>query len=158
MGKRGPKPKPTALRVFEGTRIQRPTDRTTEPVPLADSIPDPPPCLGVHGKAEWEKITPILYSVGCLTDADESLFIQYCSAWDDFYSALKDMKENGLFYETEHGSRQQNPALKLKYTAAALIVKIGGMFGMAPASRVGLSSAVQDVGHDDLERFKSEVG
>lgn len=158
MGKRGPKPKPTALRVFEGTRIHRPTDRTGEPTPLvSDSVPESPDWLGEHGKAEWSRMVPILHSIGCFTESDWLAFSHLCGASDRFHAARQDVAETGMFHETENG-RAINPAMKVMKEASDQIVKIGNMFGMSPSSRVGLSGVPRDDARDDLERFKSEVG
>lgn len=153
MGKRGPKPKPTALRVFEGTRIQRPTDRSQEPIPGAGDIPQAPDWLGSYGKAEWLRIAPLLHAVGCLTEVDQSQLSLYCHHWDDFHRARQNVATNGLVVMTEKGEIS-NPAIRTQYMAAGLIVKLGDRYGMTPAARVGLSGAQQDHGHDDLDNFK----
>ena len=157
MGKRGPKPKPTALRVFEGTRVHRPTDRTEEPTPMVSGLPEMPAWLGSYGEAEWSRMVPILSSIGCFTDSDWTVFGQYCGALDRFHAAREDMAKTGMFIETEKG-RIANPALKAVKEATDQIVRIGNMFGMSPSARVGLTGVPRDDARDDLERFKSEAG
>lgn len=157
MGKRGPKPKPTAVRLFTGARISRPSGRKDEPVPPSKSISPAPHWLGVHGKKEWETTGPILFAVGCLTEADQSLFAQYCHAIDMFHRARLDLAKQGLKVSSSKGTEMLNPNYTVLRDAKAMIVKIGGMFGMAPSSRVGLSGAPADTGFDDLENFKRGV-
>lgn len=157
MGKRGPKPKPTALRVFEGVRVHRPTDRTDEPAPSSSDVPPPPSWLGEHGMAEWTRMVPILHSVGCFTDSDWLAFAHLCGASDRFHAAREDVAANGMFHVTEKG-RAANPAVRMMKEASDQIIRIANMFGMSPSSRVGLTGVPRDDARDDLERFKSEVG
>lgn len=156
MGKRGPKPKPTALRVFEGTRIRDPNDRSGEPMADISEAPEMPAWLGSYGEAEWSRMVPILSSIGCFTASDWTVFGQYCGALDRFHAAREDMAKTGMFLETEKG-RIANPALKAVKEATDQIVRIGNMFGMSPSARVGLVGVPTDSARDDLERFKSET-
>jgi P27 family predicted phage terminase small subunit len=153
MGKRGPQPKPTALRVFEGTRIQRPTIRDGEPVPDAVETPVSPDWLGTWGKAAWDRMGPQLSGTKLLTEADYDLFAQWCFSHDVFHEARLDLAKFGLCFETEKG-RQANPAAKIMNAQTGIIIKIGQLFGMGPSSRVGLTAPTQDSGYDDLDSFK----
>ena len=153
MGKRGPAPKPTALRVFEGTRIQRPTMRDGEPLPELLESPVCPEWIGEWGRAAWDRMTPQLVGTRLFTEADYDLFAQWCFAHDMFHQARLDLAANGLCFDTEKG-RQANPAAKIMNAQTAIIVKIGTLFGMGPAARVGLAAPQADTGHDDLDRFK----
>ena len=153
MGKRGPQPKPTALKVFEGNRLRNPSDRSAEPIPPTTPLPQPPEWLGVDGQAAWARMGPPLQAVGCLTDADLDLFAQWCEAHDTYHTARLDVLTNGIAFETEHG-RQANPAVRIKFLATGIIIKLGTLFGMGPAARVGMSGAPQDPERDDLDNFK----
>jgi P27 family predicted phage terminase small subunit len=139
MGKRGPKPKPTALRVFEGDPGRLLGKREGEPLPgNSESLPAPPAWLGDVGKAEWMKAAPTLHRMGCLTLADEKLLSLYCEAWDDFFAARVVLETEGRVVVTNKGMPLSHPAVKQKKDAIAIIKQIGAEFGMSPAARVGL--------------------
>ena len=65
--KKGPAPKPTALKLLEGSR----TDRINLDEPkYGDFNEGPPASLGPAGKALWLKLVPILKGAGVLTAGD----------------------------------------------------------------------------------------
>jgi P27 family predicted phage terminase small subunit len=155
MGKRGPKPIPTALRIHRGLRIRKET-AANEPKPTSSKkTPRAPDWLGKHGQAEWRRTAPKLHVAGCLTDLDVSLFALYCHGFDSFNMALDDILVNGIKITARNGGTMANPAVKVMNDAAAMIHKFGIMFGLAPTARVGLSAPVYDLGADDLENFKA---
>lgn len=153
MGKRGPQPKPTALRVFEGQRLERPAGRQDEPCPDVSTLPIAPDWLGEWGRAAWDRMAPVLHATKLLTDADVNLFEQWCYAHDVFHQARLELAAGGICIDTQKG-RQANPAAKVMSVQTGIIIKIGQLFGMGPSSRVGLSAPTQDSGHDDLDNFK----
>ncbi len=155
MGKRGPKPKPTALRVFEGTRVQRPSGRGDEPTPPASNS-TAPAWLGEHGKREWDRVVPLLGGVGCFTDVDYTAMALYCRCLDDYHQCLATVKASGITCEGSNNNVIVHPAYRAQCMAVSLMVKLGAPFGInGPAGRVGLSGAPQDPGIDDLEKFKA---
>lgn len=155
MGKRGPKPKPTALRVFEGDPGRLLGKREGEVQPSqGKSVPVAPDWLGEHGVEVWGFLAPVLFPIGCLTKSDASLLAMYCEAWDDFFAARKIIEEEGMTIFNGKGGKSVHPAVKVKNQAIARIKQIGGEFGLSPSSRVGLNlSPAQEV--DDLEAFKA---
>ena len=65
--KKGPAPKPTAIKLLEGSR----TDRINLDEPkFGDFNENPPANLGAVGKALWLKLVPILKAGGVLSAAD----------------------------------------------------------------------------------------
>src|SRR5689334_10514070 len=78
MGKRGPAPAPTKLRVLRGeTRPSR--LRQGEPVPPEQPF-EVPGYLDADARAEWELLAPSLVRMGLLTAVDVNAFAAYCSA------------------------------------------------------------------------------
>jgi P27 family predicted phage terminase small subunit len=141
------------MRIFDGTRIQRPTMREGEPVPDVSEIPSPPDWFGPWSLAAWNRMTPVLHATKLLTEADYSLFEQWCFAHDLFHQSRLELASYGISIETEKG-RQANPAAKLLKSSVETIIKIGTLFGMGPASRVGLTAPTQDNEGDSLDKFK----
>ncbi len=157
MGARGPKPKPTALKVFEGTRVRNKKQAQHEAKPESKrSFPEPPSHLGKWGKKTWNETGPALYAVNLLTIADLPAFSLYCSEWDRWHAARIDIDKTGINIITAHGVKQ-NPSVRTMNAATANIKQLGAQFGMTPSARVGMNAPVEDKGHDELEDFKSAV-
>lgn len=144
MGKRGPKPKPTALRVFEGDpgRLLPRRNGEVQP-PRGDSPPEPPDWLGEIGKAVWGHVAPHLHTIGCLTLPDVKLLALYCEAWDELFVSRAVIEAEGLTLTSDKGTTYAHPAVGIKNRAIQRIRVIGGEFGMSPAARVGLNLGTQ---------------
>jgi phage terminase small subunit len=77
MGRRGPAPAPTALKVAKGER--RPSRvNYDEPVMAPPESSAPPEGLDGEGLAEWQAWFGPLSERGVLTDADVTAFEDYC--------------------------------------------------------------------------------
>ena len=150
MGKRGPKPKPTALRVIHGNPAKRPLPEG-EPMPGIGLIPSAPEWLGKIGTAVWNEESPKLRAAGLLTSVDSRALSLYCEAWDDFFEARQHIEKNGSIAIGKNGP-YQHPAVGMKNKAIQRIKQIGAEFGMTPSSRTGINLAVQDTA-DPFEQF-----
>src|SRR5688572_17030614 len=112
MGKRGPKPKPKSLRVFEGDPGHLLVSRHTGEVePPAGAIRTPPEYLGEHGLEQWRQLVPTLHKIGLLTDVDWNAFGVYCQAWDQYRAAVDALKDGYMFAGKIH------PAVRVKKDA-----------------------------------------
>ena len=82
MGRRGPPPAPTALKLAKGER--RPSRHNSEEpeLPVPKRL-DPSPGLKGAGLAEWLRIGPVLIEAGVLTAADMPAFEDYCRRMTD---------------------------------------------------------------------------
>jgi phage terminase small subunit len=76
---RGRKPKPTALKMFEGNPGKRALNRN-EPKPPAET-PDCPVHLDDEAQAEWNRITPELSTLGLIARIGRAALAAYCQAW-----------------------------------------------------------------------------
>lgn len=77
MGKRGPEPKPTALRVLHGDR----KDRINDAEPVAPEVEvRPPEELSDEAREIWTRLAPSLIAVGVLTVWDIDAFQITCEA------------------------------------------------------------------------------
>ena len=106
MGKRGPKPKPTALRVYQGLRVSNPAERALEPQYASTKrVPRPPSWLCAIGKREWRAVATDLHAAGCLTGVDHSFLAQYCQAFANFCQARDHIAETGVYMMSAKASR-----------------------------------------------------
>ncbi len=84
-GKQGRKPKPTNLKILHGNPGKRPLN-LNEPKPMK-VVPTCPPHLMPDAKAEWERMSDKLYSLGLLTEIDGTAFAIYCQTYGRWIEA-----------------------------------------------------------------------
>lgn len=163
MGKRGPAPTPTPLKVLRGNPGKRAINKNEpKPKPVA---PKPPSWLDQEAKKIWRKLAPKLESIGCLTEVDWPDFAALCSAIARFKVAQTVLKEKGLVMVIERYNKegevvgeyeQQRPEVSIVHKNSELIAKLSAKFGLSPADRVSLS--VQQETEDDLMEFLKSRG
>lgn len=132
MGRRGPQPQPTALKIARGNPGKRPLN-TEEPQLPAPDLTAP---KGLKGRAlrEWQELGPTLLAAGVLTMADLKCFLTYCQTVGD----------EERFEKLVDGVKPEE-ALRLGY--AAHLLKVRGQLrqyeqdlGLTPASRSGVKA------------------
>ena len=77
MGKRGPDPRPTALRILHGDRKDRIND--AEPIPPNGKI-ECPDWASAYAREIWARLAPGPESRGVLTTWDTDAFLVLCEA------------------------------------------------------------------------------
>ena len=133
MGKRGPKPKPTELKVLEGNPGKRPLpENEPKPAPL---MPDPPEWIDEEAKKFWEKYAPKLNKLGLLTEIDGPAFTATAESWAEWVNYKKDIKKNGIKNISDSGYEQQRVEVILAKKALDNVKSFLAEFGMTPSSR-----------------------
>ena len=141
MGRRGPKPQPTALRLLHGSRAKP----VNEPQPARlSAVPDPPAWLGDVAASVWREEAPKLHSLGLLTSIDLRALSLYCEAWDELFQARKSIEKHGLIAVSEKGGAYQHPSVGLKNRAIQRIKQFGAEFGMSPSTRTSVTASNTD--------------
>ena len=93
MGRRGPRPTPTAqLRLVGSRELEH---RHNEPQP-ALGAPNPPTWLSAEARAEWKRVAPELIRVGVLARVDRAILVGYCESWAMFPNAQRLVHDTGL--------------------------------------------------------------
>jgi P27 family predicted phage terminase small subunit len=126
MGRRGPPPKPRAMKLLEGTF--RP-DRAPKDIPKPPKGAKAPKWLGKDAKTEWNRIGPWLEAQGLLTKADEPAFAIYCDLYGTVQEFRKLCRKVGAAVSIQQGYRNVlgKATLQLKQYLA--------LFGLSPADR-----------------------
>jgi phage terminase small subunit len=140
MGKRGPRPTPTALRVLRGNPGKRPISGD-EPQPAPLSELDAPVWLDELAAAIWADLAPKAHGLGLLTELDRPRFGMLCghlARWQRHYQADPD----GTDHTTAGLLRRE----------AEIVARLSAAFGLDPASRVALR-VVRKPAADDLDTF-----
>jgi P27 family predicted phage terminase small subunit len=133
MGRRGPKPEPTILKVLKGTKEQKDLMGEMNPTGLLTC----PQELSTAARAEWKRITKVL-PPGLLTAADRSLLASYCSAWALWREASGHVQSEGLVLEGKDGGSYQNPWLSILNKQVQIMASLSGRFGLSPSDRNGI--------------------
>lgn len=140
MGERGPAPKPTALRVLEGTSKSGRSSVSHRQLPQGEVMPAAtmpvcPPGMSVVAKANWTKHAPRLHRLGLLTENDGSSFEKLCDLEAQYAKARGIVNRKGLTFETPAGYIQQRAEVGIMNRCWTELLRYYAHFGMTPSSR-----------------------
>jgi len=149
MAKRGPKPKPTSIKLLKGTRKDR--VNLEEPAKVAGD-PICPDHLDGMGKAEFQRLVDLMRSTGVLSKVDGGALALYCQTYSRWVQAEASVSDFGLLVATDSGSVKQNPAVAIAQQSVKTLHRLLVEFGLTPSSRSRLTVA-QAQPADKLEEF-----
>jgi P27 family predicted phage terminase small subunit len=138
---RGPKTKPTNLKILTGTaRSHRINPQEPKPQVAA---PQAPEHLTDIARDEWVRVVEELVNLGILTNLDRGALAADCQAygrWTAAETALarmaeKDAVTEGLIIRTKSGNIIQNPMVGVANKAMADMVRYAAEFGLTPSAR-----------------------
>lgn len=132
MGRRGPQPQPTVLKLARGNPGHRPVNHD-EP-DLAAASAKVPAGLDGRAKAEWTRLVDELISKGVLTVGDMHAFEQYCRLVGEVDRYEKHVKKVGL--ADAHSLGYANYLLKLR----TQLRQQAAHLGLTPSSRSGVKA------------------
>jgi P27 family predicted phage terminase small subunit len=135
MGRRGPPPTPTKLRVLHGDRPQRINPREPEPEP---GVPDQPPGLTPRAQEIWDYLVAVLEPSGVLTKADGLGLYMLAEQWAIYRDAATLVNTSAVLVRSDRGGLVRNPATTTMMQAAATVRVLCQEFGLTPAGRVNL--------------------
>ena len=141
----GRKPKPTALRVLEGNRSDRPIKQEPEfPEAPKSARHDPPFPLDPMEMEEWERVCGALTDAGVVTAPDLATLALYCAAMGKAKRAYKHMRRKSM--TVEGAPERINAYERLFQQYSQLALKYAAEFGLTPSSRVRLGIDPQKSG------------
>jgi P27 family predicted phage terminase small subunit len=133
MGKRGPAPKPTQLRLLHGDQSSR--VNKDEPWP-ADGQPQCPDDASDEVRQVWDYALSQLIVMGVATPADRDALRCYCEAVVTHRKASALLARSPVIVPGAlKGAFVQNPAVRVQRDAAALVRSFAGEFGFTPSAR-----------------------
>lgn len=151
MGRRGPKPIPTSLKVLQGTA--RPEDlRRNEPKPKPVAPDKPPTWLPREAKKKWKELAPELERIGLLTAVDGPAFAMLLLHWALAVDAAKTLKKEGITTVDERGLPRKHPLLQVLRDNSQAFKQYAAEFGLTPSARARLDMA-KDEEIDDFTEF-----
>lgn len=149
----GPLPKPTQLKLLTGNPGNRPLPEN-EPQP-AKGEPVMPKWLKGRAAAAWKELVPELARIGLLTIVDGHALAVYCEAWATYVEASEIVRTEGILIDSYRGGKAKNPAAQVMRDSADLMMKVGGQFGLSPATRARLQVPSDEGDEFDLNAFLS---
>lgn len=132
MGRRGPKPKPTALKVLNGTRKDRINAAEPKPPP---GLPEPPVHLDEVALAEWARMVELLSEMGTITTADGAALALYCTHFSTWVKANHELRTVGATISTDKGGAKTSPYVAIANASARAMERLLAEFGCTPSSR-----------------------
>ena len=131
MGRRGPPPQPTALKLLRGNPGKRALNKDEpkpEPLKPDEEAAKCPKELTGDARAVWKRMAPGAMRVGLLTTADLTLFEAFCMTYMRWRQAER-LTQNNLELAIAKGYR--NTAVKERQ----LLLQFSARFGFDPSSR-----------------------
>lgn len=159
MGKRGPRPEPTAVKIYKGNPGKRDLN-LNEPKPTKDNIKAPDHLDG-EALEKWNRVVPVLKSMGLMTDADVDTIARYCCLHQQFYIYLEKVKKYGgtIQYHNPDGSLKRSsptPESAELHKLATALLRIEQEYGLTASARSGID--MKKIADDSLDSFISETG
>ena len=107
MGQRGPAPKPTQIKVLQGTYRR---DRARgEVFPDASEDLTAPDWLSEPARDKWSELAPILGTQGLLTECDLDTLALYCATWVRWRESEEALQREGMTTTAQSGYQQVSP-------------------------------------------------
>ena len=158
MGRRGPSPQPTALRVLRGNPGKRRL-KTREPG-IARAAPTCPRWISPEAKAAWRRVVPWLKRAGVLTMVDQDALTAYCQTYARWKRAEQFIEKHGEVYpiKDENGNiryMQQLPQVAIARVLLNVLRTYQQEFGMTPSARTRVQ-ALPEPTDPENERFFTE--
>jgi P27 family predicted phage terminase small subunit len=136
MGKRGPAPKPTNLRLLHGDRQDR--INTNEPQP-AEGLPVCPTEVSPEVRAIWDYTLGQLATMKLASPADRDALLAYCEAVVTHRRACELLAKSSILIKGLHGGLVRNPAVQIQRDSALLLRALAQEFGLTPSARSQIS-------------------
>lgn len=156
MGKRGPKPAPTQIKIARGTLRRK---AKPEPQPPTDGV-CMPPHLGEVATARWLHLLPMLQSVKVMTQADVEALARYCDTYEWWLATRAKLKKEGDTYPILNDKGEvkyiaQRPEVSIAHKLAVQLRQLEQDFGLNPSARTALhvEAPKQEDDDDDARMF-----
>lgn len=133
MGRRGPAPKPTNLKLIQGT-YRKDRDQANELSPEVGA-PSCPSWLSREAKREWKRIVPELEQQSLLTRIDRAALAAYCEAYAEWWEMEREIRKHGRIQVAESGYASPRPEVIMRDKALDRMRMYLKEFGLSPSSR-----------------------
>lgn len=157
MGKRGPKPTPTDLKLLRGeTRPSRVNRKEPQPLP---TFPEPPEHLGDEARAVWARVGEQMGHTGVIRGADADILELYCETLVRYRETSELLARSGFLIKgARSGDLVKNPLVAMVRDLAIQIRALAGELGLTPGSRTSLRATEAQAVSGKLATFRERHG
>ena len=137
MAKRGRPKKPDALRILDGSHLERMHgDAPTSPL----GVGEPPDWLDEFAREAWTRLVDRVGEMRLLTRADHDAVLIYALAYSDMRHAMKEIEGDRTVNggQDGEGPLKAHPLWVVKNNAVRTMLAIMGQLGMTPSARASL--------------------
>jgi P27 family predicted phage terminase small subunit len=150
MGKRGPRPTPTKIKIARGTLRAKPP---AEPEPPANGV-RMPAHLGPVAAARWAELLPIVQAMRVMTDADVEALARYCDTYEWWLAVRAKLRAEGDTYPILNDGGEikyiaQRPEVSIAHKLATQLRQLEQDFGLNPSARTSLHTEPEKPAGDD---------
>jgi P27 family predicted phage terminase small subunit len=146
MGRRGPAPKPTALRLVDGVRKSRLNE--SEPIP-SGLLPECPAGVSAPVREIWDYTVRELVTMGTAYAADRDSLLCYCEAVVTHRKTCALLAKSDVLVKGALGNPVRNPLLAVQRDAASVIRAFAQEFGLTPSARTRIEVNRTQTGNDN---------
>jgi hypothetical protein len=146
---RGRKPTPEPILKLRGSRVRGPHKTGVKAPP---AIPPAPFWLNDIGRAEWDRIVPMLEASKVMSPRHQMTLAAYCDSLADMIAADAELRQHGATFMDDKGRVSNHPAWNRKRDARLHMLKFASEFGLTASALARVSSvdqAPQQTGDDD---------
>ena len=154
MGKRGPRPMPSQIKLLKGNPGRRPISDDEPKPPIPPGVPEPPDWLEAYAKDEWGVVAPELHRMGLLTVLDLTALAAYCQSYARWRLAEEWMSKEGNTIVEETGLERRVPQAVIAQAALVDMNRFGSAFGLTPSARTSIHAVPQA---QTVNKFKKLV-
>jgi P27 family predicted phage terminase small subunit len=139
MGKRGPKPTPTAIKIARGTNRTKKGSRAA-----AASRPDRDAKAPWQSRgSKWRQLLPLMQQVRLMTRADIEALARYCDTYEWWLATREILKRDGCTYPILNDGGEvkyiaQRPEVSIAHKLATQLRQLEQDFGLNPSARSSL--------------------
>lgn len=140
----GRKALPANVHLLQGNRSKKSAGELVEGLRPVVHVPDAPDHLTEGALQEWNRVIPLLETMGIIADLYRAPLAVYCQAWGRYVHAERKLAELGddeLVSTTPSGYKQIGVWLQVSNRAAEQMKTFASEFGMTPSAINRVSGA-----------------
>ena len=115
-------------------------------------MPACPDFLNDYARTEWARVAETLYSIGTLSQIDQTMLAAYCVAYSRWRHAEEDLERmaqtdattHAAVIRTKQGNLIQNPMVGVANTARREMQRLAAEFGLSPSARTQIETNSYD--------------
>jgi len=144
---RGRKPTPRAILERRGSRVRGPHIAGVIAPP---GTPAAPAWLCELGRAEWDRIVPMLEASKVMSPRHQQTLAAYCDSYADMVKADQELRQHGATFMDDKGRVSNHPAWNRKRDARLHMLKFASEFGLTASALSRVSAVDQKTPPDDI--------